>query len=306
MYCENCGKKNEDDARFCEECGAPLVSYEQETKGTVPLYGEPLRREVAKEYEEQERYGTYAPYHEESIYREPVQRPHRKKNNTGVYAAAAVTILLVVALIIMIVMFMKTDDEISKDDDTAVSDLAEETTPAPTEEEAPSVTVTPTAAPEPTITSAPTTIPTPEPTTTPVPTAAPVPATAPAPSVEYVAVKYGLSAPVTDFQFPYSSERLLTQVELDSMESDSIDVMHSKSQLAINEILARYGYTFNPNKSDTAREIYDRMAGKDWYIQAQAQCGYSSANALIADMNSIEKQNIDLINQWQQAHGCYY
>lgn len=303
MYCENCGKKNEDGARFCEACGTPLVSYEQQTRGTVHLYDEAGYREGPSSYTEHTEYRPRNPY-EETYYREPVQKPKQPKGKGGFYAAIVVTVVLVIALVIGVVMLVKSNNEINEEDDVQISESMESVTPAPTEEvtesvpseevvtvpETPEVTETPTAAP----------------TATPIPTAIPTPVPTEVPTVEYVAVKYGLSAPVTDFQFPYSSERLLTQAELDSMESDSIDVMHSKSQLAINEILARYGYSFDPSRSDTSRDIYERVAGKDWYVKAQAQCSYSSANALIQDMNSIEKQNIELVNAWQQAHGCYY
>ena len=30
MYCENCGTKNDDNARFCCECGSPLMEAPQE------------------------------------------------------------------------------------------------------------------------------------------------------------------------------------------------------------------------------------------------------------------------------------
>ena len=271
MYCERCGAKNEDGARFCGECGAPLHEPQ-------PHFGQ-----GAGWQPQQERKPHYRP--------EPQQG---KKTSRPLIAAAAVLGVLIKTSLDSADREDEELDALLEQADAKEGDTKEkEETQAPAE-----VTADPTAAP------APTQAPTAAPVPTQAPAATPVPTQAPA--VEYVAVKYGLQAPVTDFMFPYSSERLLTQAELDSMVDASVEVMHSRSQLAINEILARYGYSFDPNKSDTAKDIYNRVAGKDWYQQAQQQCGYSDANSLIADMNSVEKDNINLINEWQQQHGCYY
>ena len=230
------------------------------------------------------------------------QLQQRKKTSRPlIAAAAALSVLILVLAAALIKTSLDSADREDEELDALLeqADAKEGDTKEKEETQAPAeVTADPTAAP------APTQAPTAAPVPTQAPAATPVPTQAPA--VEYVAVKYGLQAPVTDFMFPYSSERLLTQAELDSMVDASVEVMHSRSQLAINEILARYGYSFDPNKSDTAKDIYNRVAGKDWYQQAQQQCGYSDANSLIADMNSVEKDNINLINEWQQQHGCYY
>ena len=279
MYCERCGAKNEDGARFCGECGVPLHEPQ-------PHFGQ-----GAGWQPQQERKPHYRP--------EPQQG---KKTSRPLIAAAAVLgVLILVLAAVLIKTSLDSADREDEELDALLeqADAKEGDTKEKEETQAPAeVTADPTAAP------APTQAPTAAPVPTQAPAATPVPTQAPA--VEYVAVKYGLQAPVTDFMFPYSSERLLTQAELDSMVDASVEVMHSRSQLAINEILARYGYSFDPNKSDTAKDIYNRVAGKDWYQQAQQQCGYSDANSLIADMNSVEKDNINLINEWQQQHGCYY
>lgn len=279
MYCERCGAKNEDGARFCGECGAPLHEPQ-------PHFGQ-----GAGWQPQQERKPHYRP--------EPQQG--KKTSRPLIAAAAALGVLILVLAAVLIKTSLDSADREDEELDALLeqADAKEGDTKEKEETQAPAeVTADPTAAP------APTQAPTAAPVPTQAPAATPVPTQAPA--VEYVAVKYGLQAPVTDFMFPYSSERLLTQAELDSMVDASVEVMHSRSQLAINEILARYGYSFDPNKSDTARDIYNRVAGKDWYQQAQQQCGYSDANSLIADMNSVEKDNINLINEWQQQHGCYY
>ncbi|MGI6006600.1 MAG: zinc-ribbon domain-containing protein [Ruminococcus sp.] len=276
MFCEKCGTKNEEGARFCGECGSPLPPSE-------PAY----RRQYQPDTGPDHNYKTV-------------------RKDKGVYALMAAAIVLGVLIVVMAAVLVKTSyDAGSREDEELEALMAEadvenegegtddvapepsqETTPEPTAEAVPQVTAAPTQE------------------AAPAPTQETVPETAP--TEEYVAVKYGLQAPASDFMFPYSSERLLTQAELDTMEDASVEVMHSKSQLAINEILARYGYSFNPDTSDTAREIYSRVSGKEWYQQAQQQCSYSDSNSLIADMNAVEKENINMINTWQQEHGCYY
>ncbi len=115
---------------------------------------------------------------------------------------------------------------------------------------------------------------------------------------EQISVQYGLTAPASDFLFPHSSDQILTQEQLDSMIDPDVEVMRSRSQMAINEILARYGYPFGTS-TRTAREAKDHFLGLEWYEQAKSQCSYEDPNALIADMNDVEQTNIDLINEWQ-------
>lgn len=121
-----------------------------------------------------------------------------------------------------------------------------------------------------------------------------------------VEVYYGLTASTEDFIFPYSSTLVLTDADLTILEADTVDEEHYRSQLAINEILARYGYPFDPEKSETSKDAYDQFAGLDWYEAAKAQCPYSKGAEVLANMNSVEKQNVSILNEWQKAHGCYY
>ena len=341
MYCEKCGAKLSPEDVYCPECGSSVEDdstvrvgrnsgqshreYVQDPSDdrTQRQYSEkpqeqPYSRHQAvssggQQYNRQSGgHNQQASWQHQQQSRQPERRYHPDERFQGgsyqsneqgskdklLYAfLGIITVILVIGIIWGVATLMDLNDE----EDTTVETQeasAEEINPDLESETEEAVTVTPTP------TAAPTSTPIPTPAVTAAPAATAVPTQAPA--VEYVAVKYGLQAPVTDFMFPYSSERLLTQAELDSMVDASVEVMHSRSQLAINEILARYGYSFDPNKSDTAKDIYNRVAGKDWYQQAQQQCGYSDANSLIADMNSVEKDNINLINEWQQQHGCYY
>lgn len=135
-------------------------------------------------------------------------------------------------------------------------------------------------------------------------------------SQEMISLAYsGTEAPASDFVFPYSRERLLTEEDLhilDAAEPDSnhdsvTDQEHSNSQMAINEILARYGYPFKSNASKkTGQEAYNKFSSLSWYQQIKPLCSYSSANDLIENLTSIERQNISIIDEWQKQHGCYY
>jgi len=121
-----------------------------------------------------------------------------------------------------------------------------------------------------------------------------------------ISIINGIQAPSTDFIFSHSSTSLISSKDLEILEASTTEQEHSNSQMAINEILARYGYSFNPNKSDTAQEAYDKFNGLTWYDQAQAHCPYQNANEMIAQLNSTEKENINIINNWQKEHDCYY
>lgn len=133
---------------------------------------------------------------------------------------------------------------------------------------------------------------------------------------EMISLAYSdMEAPASDFVFPYSRERLLTEEDLRILEAtqpdanhDSVtDQEHSNSQMAINEILARYGYPFKSNASKkTGQEAYNKFSSLSWYQQIKPLCSYSSANDLIEDLTSIERQNIAIIDEWQKQHGCYY
>lgn len=126
------------------------------------------------------------------------------------------------------------------------------------------------------------------------------------PSGEKISIINNIEVPASDFLFPFSSSQLLSNADLSVMESVSVEQMHASSQLAINEILARYGFGFNPDKSDTAYEAYHKFSGFAWYIEAKKYCPSSNANEMISQLNEIEKQNIEIVNNWQKAHNCYY
>ena len=122
-----------------------------------------------------------------------------------------------------------------------------------------------------------------------------------------ITVVNGIQAPVTDFIFPYSSERELLWAELDVvLWRDDETERHDISQLAINEIFARYGFTFGTGSS-SSRLAYDTFEACGWYQEAKAACPDDNWNNLYYYyLNDTERTNVELINAWQQQNGVYY
>lgn len=105
MFCGNCGRKNEDSARFCEFCGAPLINEaESQIRGHVPDSEEP--------FTEQEQCGparSEMPVREQQTQRrqeeeniqsgQQKQQPGKKGKRRiwGIAAAAVLIIALIVA-----------------------------------------------------------------------------------------------------------------------------------------------------------------------------------------------------------------
>lgn len=132
-------------------------------------------------------------------------------------------------------------------------------------------------------------------------------AAAAGPSQVTITVINGIRADADDFILPYSSVTYLTSEDLEILEGNTVEEEHYKSQLAINEILARYGYAFHPENGGSAKEAYDQFEGKVWYEQAKPYCPTTSASEMIDTYLSwTERSNIDLICEWQKEHDCYY
>ena len=126
-------------------------------------------------------------------------------------------------------------------------------------------------------------------------------------SGETITVIAGIQADASDFIFPYSSERALTDADLVKLEGNSVEEEHYRSQLAINEILARYGYVFHPEYGGSSEEAYDQFNGKAWYEEAKPYCPSTSANDMLYTyITDLELSNIEVICEWQKMHNCYY
>lgn len=123
---------------------------------------------------------------------------------------------------------------------------------------------------------------------------------------ETIEIYGGVKAPAEDFIFPYSSKAILTDEDLAALESEDAQTMHDRSQLAINEIFARYGYTFGYT-TETSGVAKERFEALDWYAQVQKKCPSDSWWTLQTKyMNEYEVRNIEKLNEWQKEHGVYY
>lgn len=112
----------------------------------------------------------------------------------------------------------------------------------------------------------------------------------------------GETAPAADFLFPHSSSEYLTEDDLNSLYDDDLQVRKHRVQLAINEIFARYGYTFS-GKSDTAKEARSRFEDTSWYKAAQATCPARNQEDLMAYyFNEFENANINALVAWQEEN----
>ena len=115
----------------------------------------------------------------------------------------------------------------------------------------------------------------------------------------------GILAPASDFLFPKSSQEYLSYESLNqSMESSDKYAMRSISQRAINEIYARYGYTFH-GKTTTSREAINLFSGKDWYEKCRIEYNKNplEQDVLLEEVfNDVERANVYLIWDWQENH----
>ena len=112
----------------------------------------------------------------------------------------------------------------------------------------------------------------------------------------------GGAAPAGDFLFPYSGTQSITVEELDELfDGLEADAAYQASQLAINEIYARYGYNFHPEKSASATAAYEYFHSLDWYNEICTQSKAASLDQV--PVNATEQQNIDTIAAWQAARG---
>lgn len=115
----------------------------------------------------------------------------------------------------------------------------------------------------------------------------------------------GILAPASDFLFPKSSQEYLSYESLNqTMESSDKYAMRSISQRAINEIYARYGYTFH-GKTTTSREAINLFSGKDWYEKCRIEYNKNplEQDVLLEEVfNDVERANVYLIWDWQERH----
>lgn len=273
IQCKHCGLiLEEPDAKFCPLCGSPLpVAQAQPTPETPPPPAQP---------------GPSRPV-------PPVQPPRKDREHRplrGVGILAGILAALVVGGLLGWVIAGGGQSH-TPTAPAAPSSAAAAETPLPT--------AAPTAAPTP----EPSPAATPSPTPTPLPTA--TPAASPAPTAEpeeTVTLPGGGTAPAADFYFPYSSTQTITYDDLEAKFGSLPDEeAYQASQRALNEIYARYGYNFHPEKSDSAAAAYRYFHTLDWY---EALCGSNTAASLDqVPVNETEQQNINTIAAWQADRG---
>ena len=121
------------------------------------------------------------------------------------------------------------------------------------------------------------------------------------PAQEMISVIGGIQAPASDFVFPYSSTQLLTESDLAYLRGLDAREYHFTTQLAINEIYARYGYTFN-GISETSKDAIAHFADKDWYKEAQKINPTNDNSVLLSNyFNATEKQNVKTLLDMQKS-----
>ena len=119
---------------------------------------------------------------------------------------------------------------------------------------------------------------------------------------DFITIVNGIRAPKSDFFFWYSSSQLLTADDLANLYDDDPLMRKRYSQLAINEIFCRYGYIFTTD-TVTAQDVRSNFGGKDWYVRAQQYCPSQDQDILRTNyMNSTERANIKLLNEWQDEY----
>ena len=97
MFCPKCGTKNEDDARFCAACGAPLEDNTVQTPAaeqmTAPQAPESTQEEAAQQ---PQMTAQQAPVQQASAApKQPMSAKQRKSIITGAAIAALVIIFII-------------------------------------------------------------------------------------------------------------------------------------------------------------------------------------------------------------------
>ena len=273
MQCKSCGRVIQDPrARFCPDCGQPLAPVVQRPG---PKTRQTRRRYEGERYRSPYRWVRWAVAGVVAVVVVFCALIGREAMYYGILGRDAV-------LDIPAVSEKETPREEEKTPPQLLAQQEQETADAGSETEAqPAPTVEPTPNSEPENPQEAATQPETEPT---------------------IALPLGGTAPAGDFLFPYSGTQSITVEELDAMFGGlEADAAYQASQLAINEIYARYGYNFHPEKSDSATAAYEYFHSLDWYNEI---CPQSTAASLDqVPVNATEQQNIDTIAAWQAARG---
>lgn len=121
-------------------------------------------------------------------------------------------------------------------------------------------------------------------------------------------IVYGnIKAPAEDFLLPESNSEYLSQERINKVLASENQVTQIRqSQLAINEMLARYGFEFTKSNSVTADEARKKFNGKDWYQQIKGTLPSNVETLYNVYFSDIERTNFDALNAWQKANDADY
>lgn len=345
MFCENCGTKIPDDSVFCPNCGTPVREDEPPAKDAQQIGGSSYQTSKASRASKASKAsgssagsGGYQSKHE--LPPNPTGEPHRTSGGSSrkpiIIACSIVGVLILIAVGVCVALGVSKHNQEkeaelasaqaqleqlqqeAKEKEEAEAKAAEEAAAKEAEEkaakeaEAKAAEEAAAKAKEEAAAAAEQARIEAEEAAQQAKQAAEEAAAnarasqTPSTAAATITIPCGAAAPTSDFLFPYSSSSVLSNSDLQMLETGEVTSEHANSQMAINEMVARYGYSFDPDKSDTSADAYYKFSGKDWYLTAQQHCGYSNVNDLIANMNSVERQNVKIINEWQKEHGCYY
>lgn len=124
---------------------------------------------------------------------------------------------------------------------------------------------------------------------------------------EWVTIYRDIKAPATDFLFPESRDEYLSQERINEvLASNDQETRIRRSQLAINEMLARYGYEFNKQNSKTADDAREKFSGKDWYQRIKGEYPSDAKELYALYFTEIERVNYDALNEWQRINDADY
>ena len=317
MKCPNCSQEIPDNAGYCPFCGGKTtISKNSDNTNQTEI---PETNEISSgsgwRYTGPINDGSDDPGNSENgdIYIIPTE-PQKPEKPSGTLPIIIITVsctVIILSLVFILTATGKIDwENVFGNGPTPTPTV----TPTPTETPTPvpTDTLTPTPPPTETPTPIPTSTETPTPTPSPIPTPTPLPTPTPSPIPPVVVpnvitIYGGIQADASDFLFPESSSEYLTTARMNQvMESSDSNMMHYYSQLAINELLARYGFKFT-STSQTAQDARDKFEGKGWYESVKQICPSNKWDVLRANyFNSYERANFDALNQWQKDHGVYY